>query len=296
MPPIQTVLSTLARLLPSIPNTTTVRLSGQWLNRADVSPVCAAFAAEGCLPRLVVLLADHQMSPGLGSILKTHPSMLVLQILKTVSLARQATMLRPGLMACYQCSKTESAKRDGKDIPSLIVDAADDPRVVHHLLDGSIRLPIPPSLVCLNFNKWDISYSPIVQSMSAARALHIAAVAPPSSRAVDATAAILDAIASLTSLEELIWTSGATVPAQQELFARDARGEMPHSLRTIKFVWLDYCNTLCFSGYVRKDMSTRRWSEEPQEAFEVPSTDPSRLFSTFLSSPSTLHRVQRWST
>lgn len=119
------------------------------MNIADAGAVCDAFAVEGRLPHLAVIVIDHQTSLGLKNILATHPTVLSVQILGAVSFSDPApTYEEPGV-ACHQCSNTEPATRNGKLIPSLVVEEADDYKIAGSLLDGSIKPHAPPPFLRL---------------------------------------------------------------------------------------------------------------------------------------------------
>ena len=169
-------------------------------------------------------------------------------------------MLRPVpiefLGGCPQCPPSGTAIRDGTQVPSFTIDRFTGTGELELALSLS-QLSTSPEYAC--FGQWALLsvMTPVLQGLPTLRTLHIITSGQEGSS--QQIGSVLDPISCLSKLEELVWSKGATIPAQEEVFARYKTGKLPGSLKRLVFTWDGgWKNNI--RTYERKNLDDFKWS------------------------------------
>jgi hypothetical protein len=141
------------------------------------------------------------------------------------------------LGGCSQCPSSGTATRNGGHVPSF---TADDFSEINQVAVASSfeQFSKLPEYVC--FGHWaplNIT-TPVLQSLPTLRTLHIT---------------------TLSNLEEFVWSKGASITTQAEVFIRYKAGRLPTSLRRLVFTWAESQKNNSRT-YERKNLDDSRWS------------------------------------
>ena len=252
---IRQALQTTVRLLELIPNVERLHLIGARANDYEMDILFTALSRPECLPRVRVVVFDHSICAHYLSMVdrmwRSHPTLVATHVRHPSRIPR--LKLRRGFIGLEGCSQCPSS---GAIAPSFIID--DFMEIDQAGLASSLKqLSTPPEYAC--FGHWAPLniMTPILQSLPALKTLHIATNSRwDSSHRIGS---ILDLISTLANLEEFVWSKGASVMAQAEVFIRYKTGRLPTSLRRLVFTWTEGQKNNNRT-YERKDLDDSRWS------------------------------------
>lgn len=258
-------LQATANFLESTPNVETLYLIGAGLSNSEMYRLFTVLSRPECLPRVRVAFIDHAVCDRPHFIIDrmwhSHPTLVATHVRQQHRFPfERQPMLRPVptefLGECPQCPPSGTATRDGTQVPSFTID--DFTGIGELTLALSLlRLSTPPEYAC--FGHWALlsAMTPVLQGLPALRTLHITTSGQEDSS--QQIVSVLDPISCLSKLEELIWSKGATIPAQEEVFARYKTGKLPSSLKRLVFTW-DEGQRNNSRTYERKNLDDVKWS------------------------------------